>query len=375
MLETNGTPVDEDEILLLLKPEILILLDNNEKWIPPEHHSSINGSTATTLTVNSSQSLELQSFESSTDADVPQVLNAIPIIIDANMEYAWTHMDVPWEKIPSCLLKVFEQGLKWQDCKSTITEICHIIVHEMRNVKSKIPVMAFKSISQKMVNKYPKTFQELDADGIAIGDGTYFLVRKLIDRNNYLNRPHKRGWQGTVTPLKLRKQKMNAVAGCVNWEETSPINNEIKSDQEKLKSINENDKEYYELLEKTYSDQRAYLNNIETPPSVNEIRENWPVLFQRTAIIWHFKKLTGVKLEAIKTSIEEKGPKIIQYGIDKKILVPDDLDPNKYIENVLQFYAKFFKENLSAFFIVHTKVSYILYRVSRYILTTIYRVY
>lgn len=273
-----------------------------------------------------------------------------PIILDANLEFTWSHMDVPWNKIPENLIKVLEEETKWQDCKSSISEICHTIVHEMRLIKTRIPVAAFKAIASKIVNKYPKTFRDIDADGVVIGDGSYFLIRKLIDRNNYLNRPHKRGFEGTSTPLKLRRKKMNMVAGCSKWEElTSP--KEDQSDQIKLKSLKETDEEYYILLEKTYSDQRVFLNNIESPPTVDDIKLNWPCLFETSGIKWHFKKCTGIDLESLSTSMEEKADKIIQYGCDKKICSPE-YDPNKKVEKCLQIYAKVFKEDLSKLLIV-----------------------
>lgn len=42
-----------------------------------------------------------------------------------------------------------------------------------------------KIIAKKLVQQYPQTFQDLD-------DGYQSILLKLIDRNNYLNRPHKR---------------------------------------------------------------------------------------------------------------------------------------------------------------------------------------
>lgn len=178
---------------------------------------------------------------------------------------------------------------------------------------------------------------------MVIGDGSYFLIRKQIDRNNYLNRPHKRGFEGTSTPLKLRRKKKNMVAGCSKWEElTSP--KEDQSDQIKLKSLKETDEEYYILLEKTYSDQRVFLNNIESPPTVDDIKLNWPCLFEMSGIKWHFKKCTGIDLESLSTNMEEKVDKIVQYGCDKKICSPE-YDPNKKLEKCLQIYAKVFKED------------------------------
>lgn len=344
-MESNGTPVNDDEILELIKSEILILLTKNEQWISIEAASI--GSAASTLTVTSA---DVTSDANTSNSDINNetilvdiqnstafnVLSSTPIIMDANFEYTWTHLDIPWSRIPQSFLQLLETGVKWQNCKSAISEICHTIVHEMRSIKTKIPVMAFKHIANKIVSKYPQTFIEHDIDGVVIGDGTYFLIRKLIDRNNYLNRPHKRGWEDSnPTPLKLKKKKMNSVAGCSHWEQSAEPT-EDQSDQEKLKTLNETSDEYYNLLEKTYSDQRIFLNNIESPPSVDEIKEQWPALLQKAGAKWHFRKVTGVDLENLKTSIEEKAENILNYGCQKK-LCSSDWDRNMKAKEVLNF--------------------------------------
>lgn len=66
-------------------------------------------------------------------------------------------------------------------------------VSEMRNVQSFIPSKAFiKIIAEKIVNKYPQTFKDIDEDGKCFGDGYHTTYLKLRDRNCYLNRPHKK---------------------------------------------------------------------------------------------------------------------------------------------------------------------------------------
>jgi hypothetical protein len=46
-------------------------------------------------------------------------------------------------------------------------------------------------LAKKIINKYPKPFQDIEEDVVIIGDGCFSLTSKLIDRNNNLNRPTK----------------------------------------------------------------------------------------------------------------------------------------------------------------------------------------
>lgn len=41
-----------------------------------------------------------------------------------------------------------------------------------------------------MVQKYPVTIQDRDEDEVVLGDGCQSTLRKLIDRNKNLNKPH-----------------------------------------------------------------------------------------------------------------------------------------------------------------------------------------
>jgi hypothetical protein len=71
--------------------------------------------------------------------------------------------------------------------------------------------------AKKIINKYPKQFQGIDEDGVIIGDGCFSLTSKLIDRNNYLNRPHKRPSNAIhiEVPPSKRKLMLNAKAGVL----------------------------------------------------------------------------------------------------------------------------------------------------------------
>ncbi|KAG5876893.1 hypothetical protein JTB14_003217 [Gonioctena quinquepunctata] len=204
---------------------------------------------------------------------------------------------------------------------------------------------AFRNVAKQLVDKYPITFRDIDNDGVVMGDGTHSIVCKLSDRNNYLNRPHKRSNSDkTDTATKFLKKKLNSSAGCVQWNPADHGN----SSEDKIKKINEmdtDDDDFFSLLDDTYVAQRLFLNDLENPPTVQEVQNKWPVLLQKSAIIWHFKKLTNISLELLEQSFESKAEKIVKYAIIKKILNEDSLeDVNK---SCIEFYAKHFKEDIS----------------------------
>lgn len=60
-------------------------------------------------------------------------------------------------------------------------------------------------MSSDIIAKLPTTFQQIDADGVLVSNGLHRLMMKLIDHNNYLNRPHK----GAGTSSLLKKNVSN----------------------------------------------------------------------------------------------------------------------------------------------------------------------
>lgn len=55
------------------------------------------------------------------------------------------------------------------------------------------------------------------------------------------------------------------------------------------------------------------MNNIEKPPTILEILEEWPILLtNKYAIFWHFKKLTGLDIQDLNVAV--KTQKILQLG-------------------------------------------------------------
>lgn len=195
--------------------------------------------------------------------------------------------------------------------KRAITEIVHIIVNEMRSIKTNIPSKAFKTIANKMISKYLQTFRDVDDDGVVLGDGISTLYLKLHERNSYLNRPHKRGNIDTEPlPSSKRKQKINITAGCSNWNPQGVVNVDAQKELLKIDFATQDiSEENLQILESTFQEQRDCINN--SKYAIEEFKKEWPVLFNKKVIIWHFNKITsGNKLEDLPRIINEKKAKI-----------------------------------------------------------------
>lgn len=121
----------------------------------------------------------------------------------------------------------------------------HILVNEMRAIKTMIPAMAFRHVARQLADKFPKSFIDKDEDGTIIGNGIHSTVCRLQDRFNYLNRPHKKKSLTDLSspPASKLKQLSNRRAGCSDWqpeENHSSNDDDTSTIKSTLKTINEN---------------------------------------------------------------------------------------------------------------------------------------
>ncbi|KAF2902353.1 hypothetical protein ILUMI_03830 [Ignelater luminosus] len=135
-LNSDETIIDEDEILILMKEEILILLEKHENWVAKEKSIfNTDSSLASTITVLSTPSEDENSDIQSDKQAYTSVIN-MEMIIEKNTEYLWSTWTIPWDKISPSVIDVCSSG---QKDYSVITDICHLVINEMRLIHSLIP--------------------------------------------------------------------------------------------------------------------------------------------------------------------------------------------------------------------------------------------
>lgn len=197
---------------------------------------------------------------------------------------------------------------------------------------------AFRLVGNKMATKYPKMFVDVDEDGVVLGDGCSSLVHQLQDRNNYLNRPHKRPLKQNANENPVKNKKSNVVArvGCVNWDPPTPT---VEST-----AIQTSDSQY--------AIQRDFINNENA--TIKAVIGKWPALFELKALFWHFNKLTVRNIDQLNIFVNEKYNKIFLYGKSLKKApssIKDNVsDSNGMLMNILHIFATAFKESVAVIY-------------------------
>ena len=284
----------------------------------------------------------------------------------------WNTYCIPWQEMHRDIITLCEQGVT---NKSVVNRVIDFVINDIRKIKENIPTKCLKIIARKMVDKYPTMFKDVDDDGVVLGDGTHSTLHKLIDRNNYLNRPHKRSLISTIisspTNIKIRKKMLSAKAGCSNWQPTETDQTEDNIDeiqkvlQAQSKSVNyskEEEETVINNLEKTYAAQRQFLNEIDSS-SISNVIEQWPILLKEKFLFWHYEKLMSHSISNLTNNLLRKQRKIILFGENKKLTnlkANDETDPEQVSIECIKIACKYFKEDFT-FFMKTIEVSYCIF--------------
>lgn len=219
----------------------------------------------------------------------------------------------------------------------------------MREIKLILPCKAFKIIASRMVEKYQKSFQSHDEDNVVLGNGFDALYNKLLDRNNYLNRPNKRKYEKAETPKKKMKLMANSRVGCPNWlpSSTHAVTENLRDKVKLLLNLPQSDPNFLQYFKDTYALQRLDINSKE----IHEMYQEWPVLFTETGILTHFEMLTNIN--PYQPDIDMKSKKVISFGKQKKLKFSENED---VLMSAIKILGQYFKEDVCKF-IYQVKVS------------------
>lgn len=231
----------------------------------------------------------------------------------------------------------------------------------MRELKPNIPSNAIKYVCQKIVSKYPKMFEDSDDDGQVLGDGTHTLFTQLENRIKYLNRTTKRGLETNCgeIPLKRKKVALVAKAGCANWQPTiiddkeSPTLQDMK-DTLLTANFEQFSEEVLVMLDATYPIQRMFLNDMDNPPTIIDIKENWPILLSQNGIYWHYQKLMCQEVHTLCDKMLAKSDKIINFGLKKKMITSSPVSAEEKLIAMLHIMCDFYSESLNY---IYTKIN------------------
>ncbi|XP_050311254.1 uncharacterized protein LOC126746895 [Anthonomus grandis grandis] len=245
----------EEKLILNIPANSVVIFDNAPYHSVQENKVPTKSSSKKTmidwLTANASQKLEVNRLTLVLEANgtpvdeeiLPHVSSEILILL--SKDEIWVPQEASFNSATA----------------TTITNNSQQSTHDAQDVEHIDPI--------EIIDQYPNIFRDVDEDGVVLGDWSHSLVCKLQDRNNYLNRPHKRKTTAVENPVSSKKRLVSARAGCINW---APPNNKennspVKDDDKNIQETNEN---FYNILEKTYSEHRSFINTL---PSFTNIKE------------------------------------------------------------------------------------------------------
>lgn len=145
---TDGSLIMDDELIPVVKNEILLLLEQNQNWQQFDDEKSnqpiflpvndpqpiterffiVNGPEISNTTTSETNDDHLD--ENSSDVSNTTKFSSQS---GSNQEYLWSNYKIPWDKLPNYVTKELESGLK---APQSVTILIHTIVNNMREIKT-----------------------------------------------------------------------------------------------------------------------------------------------------------------------------------------------------------------------------------------------
>lgn len=233
---SDGIFIDDDDTLDCLKNEMLMILEQNEKWnvlVTAENENDRNlinqkrqhdKSPIPEIVIKRLKNKSLENLnknvdenaDKDADVNVNEQADKNAVHADENGEKyihgsREKHTDgnieeeendsfnlkkpydqfkdfkISWSKFNYNLLKQSHDRCKTKRIQKFVL---NGIVDELRVVSNRIPEKVLQNVADVLVKKYPNTFADKWNDGKIQGPGTARAIAKMRNRNNYLNRPH-----------------------------------------------------------------------------------------------------------------------------------------------------------------------------------------
>lgn len=232
---------------------------------------------------------------------------------------------VPWNRMPPGITAAIAQE-KRPSAKDR-REMVRIIVEEMRLNEPNPTKSQCQAIAKMIVKQHPQSFADVMRDGTVIGSGYASLLTQLktrvehVNRGNALSRRRKEK-RISNAPVEIARGPTDQY-GCVRWQPDCPPGETVESLKEKKTELRDlyhtegpagAERGYViQLMKTTYYLQRKNINAC-PPPSIAELKTEWPYLFTPREMFSHFSLLTDINiLEKMEQAMEEKGKLILRY--------------------------------------------------------------
>ncbi|XP_033127860.1 uncharacterized protein LOC117125469 [Anneissia japonica] len=238
----------------------------------------------------------------------------VPVTHTQNPDWA-EEFEVPWEKMSARLCTALEQNKR--PLPSDRRAMVRTIIDKVQIIRQHPTIKACNTIAKAIVYKHRAPLLD-QIDGDVIGTGYSSLSKQLLSRwenvNRGLNSGVKRRAAVAADPVTEKVKRIDTY-GCVDWQ---PELQEGQTEQtqlalqEDLKNCSGDVTEEIELQMKlTYYSQKRDINSGLT---IDNLLEDWPVLFKRCGMINHFRQLTNTDIqETMNKTLTAKGPRIMAY--------------------------------------------------------------
>lgn len=196
-------------------------------------------------------------------------------------------------------------------------EVIRIIAAEILSTCKNPSKKHLIEVARKMALEYPMSFRDV-IEGEVVASGYDSIVKQLQCRVDNTKRNEMQGKKriledhmDTVSENKRRRDSY----GCIPWE-SGPVNLEAqhkkKKDMQKMFQENDmDDKKIKQLIFDTFICQR---NEIMSGKDIQDLTEEWPLLFVLPGMKAHFKRLTGVDInEGFEAAMASKFTRVIQF--------------------------------------------------------------
>ena len=315
------------------------------------------------------------------DVQGPQIVEQQKLVAEQegepvaqNVEDVWKNFKFNWNSCSTRRINDLKQGIKTDE---TIRYFVHQSVDKMRDVNTSIPEYAMQIVANQIVEAYPSIFQDKNLRNEKLGQGYHTMTSKMINRNNNLNRAKEGKTLAQELGIKCKNLSLLKMSqsGCKNWQPEIKLPYEIleekrlfladwvrnhdldenienvdpnTAEEPTTRSINEKKKQEAEkMFIFSFAYQRMFLNNLDYPPTFEDILDMWPLLFNLDFYFWHYELLMGHPIHKLEDELKKSQFTIFAFGHQKHLTNDTEISD----EEILRIIAKRFAEDHDELFV------------------------
>ena len=268
--------------------------------------------------------------------------------------------EIPWNKFPPRLIEACKK--KQRPEPSLRREMIRILVDNINTPGVKLPRKKQLSLlAKEIVDKYPQSFEDTTTDGShRVGSGYDSLTQQLVNKVDNLTRPNTVKRKLSSDAMATKKVKRADTYGCINWMpdydegQSEQTDKQLMEEMKKAKKDNSSTVNVEDTMKKTFVTQRKQINSTEF--TMEQMKQDWPYLFDDKYMLQHFQLLTGVNIQdMMEKAYGSKVSKLIAFfpaqestkpsvdKIDTAITKTDDETPK--VVGIVECLCKYFSED------------------------------